>query len=427
MIRFWPQTLFGRNVLILASATALSVALSFISIFGLILNAQIDRVTSIAAELVNTVSAAALELPPEALDALLTKLDESEFLQIKPLGVTPEIGDYRENPFDKLIMQRLIYRLDYQDAMDWRIGANRTLWLHLRIGEEYYWVAAESGTNWTPLSWLIFITCVIILVVTIVGALATRQISRPLAALREETDRLSLGSDWQMTEVRGPTEIAALAKGFERMTERLTAAETIRAGTLAELSHDLRTPLARLRLAVEMMKGEDDLKASAARQVEEIDRLIQQFMDYARDARTEGKETFNLSNLVAGILQELRIEGGVAEGLVMTGQKELIRRAIINLVENALKYGAPPVRISLRQTGSDTFVEVTDTGGGFDPALAADLIKPFRRGQHEAHIAGSGLGLTIVGRVAAAHGGELVFERREPTGFIARLRLALET
>ncbi len=426
MIRFWPQTLFGRNVLILASATTLSVALSFISIYALILNAQIDRVTGIAAELINTISAAAFELEPDTLEALLKELDESEFLQIKPRGGTPEIGDYRENPIDKLIMQRIIDRLDYQDAMDWRIGAHRTLWLNLRIGEGFYWVAAESRTNWTPLSWLIFITCVIILVVTAIGALVTRQISRPLAALREETDRLSLGSDWQMTEVRGPTEIAALSDSFERMTQRLKSAETIRAGTLAELSHDLRTPLARLRLAVEMMKGDDDLTASAVRQVEEIDRLIGQFMDYARDARTESKERFNLSQLVAGLAREFRIDGDVAGGLVVTGQKDLIRRAIVNLVENAKKYGASPVRIGLRQTGYGATIEVADMGTGFEPGAAPDMMKPFRRGRHEAHIAGSGLGLTIVDRVAAAHGGQIEFERLDPTGFIARLSLPLQ-
>ncbi|MEL6568518.1 MAG: ATP-binding protein [Pseudomonadota bacterium] len=423
----WPRSLFGRNVLILAAATALSVWLSFFSIYVLILNAQIDRITSIAAELVNTLSAAALELDPDARDALIMRADEGEFLQIKPLGVPPEIGDYRENAAEMMVMQRIIDRLDYQDAMDWRIGENRTLWLHLRIGEEFYWVAAESSTNWTPIRWLLLLTSIITLVVTAIGALATREISRPLAALERETDRLALGSDWQLAEIRGPTEIKALARSFERMTTRLKEAETIRAETLAELSHDLRTPLARLRLAVEMMRDGEELKASAVRQVEQIDRLIDQFMDYARDARTEQMAELNLSGLVAEIADGFDIDAEVQPAIALIGQKELIRRAISNLVENALKYGAPPVHVHLRRAGADAVIEVSDGGSGFDPASGSDMLKPFRRGKHEARIAGSGLGLAIVDRVAASHTGEVFFQRLDPTGFVATLTLRLKT
>lgn len=425
MARFWPQSLFGRNLLVLAAATALSVSLTLASIFILILNAQIDRGTGIAAELINTISAAALELEPNAFDALLTELDDSEYLQIKPLGVTPDIGEYRENTIDKLIMRRIIERLDYQDEMDWRIGENRTLWLNLRIGDDFYWVAAESRTSWTPMRWLVFIICVVTLVVTAIGALATRQISKPLAALEQETDRLSLGSDWQVADIRGPTEITALAASFERMATRLKEAEAIRAETLAELSHDLRTPLARLRLAVEMMKGDDDLKASAARQVDQIDRLIDQFLDYARDARAEPEVQLDLSALVDEIATEFGVDAHVQAGIALTGQKDLIRRAIVNLVENAQKYGAPPVHINLHPTTTHAVIEVTDDGTGFDPDKAPDMLKPFKRGRHDAHIAGSGLGLTIVERVADHHQGQIAFERRDPTGFVARLSLPL--
>jgi len=421
----WPRSLFGRNVLILAAATALSVTLCIASMFVLILNAQINRVTGIASEMVNTISAAALELEPESVDTLLAELDDSEFLQIKPLGVTPDIGDYRENSIDKLIMQRLIDRLDFQRAMDWRIGENRTLWLNLRIGENYYWIAAESGTRWTPIGWLIFIVSLITLLVTAIGALATRHISRPLAALERETDRLSLGSDWELGAIRGPTEITALARSFERMTERLKEAETIRSETLAELSHDLRTPLARLRLAVEMMKDGDELKDSAVRQVEQIDRLIEKFMDYARDARTEQVAELALSALVSDIAAQFSVDSDVHPGITLTGQSDLIRRAISNLVENAQKYGAPPVYMRLHQTPSHAVIEVSDKGNGFDPAKASDMLKPFRRGEHGAQIAGSGLGLTIVRKVADTHQGDIVFDRTADNRFVARLSLSL--
>lgn len=424
MSGYWPRTLFGRNVLLLAMTTALSVALSFLSIYILILNAQIDRFTSIAAELINTTSNVARDLDPVALDNLLSQLDGSEYLQIMPLGVTPEIGNYEENNIEKMYMQRIIDRLDAQDEMEWRIGENRTLWLNLRIGNDYYWIAAESGTTWTPIRWLILIMCLIILIVTMIGVLVTRQISKPLAVLRSETDKLSLGSSWQLSkEINGPAEIKELANSFERMAARIEEAESIRAETLAEISHDIRTPLARLRLAVEMMKDGDELKASAVRQVQQIDRLLDQFMDYARDGRSEPMAAFDLSHLLKTLADEFQIDRDIETDIELFGQKELIRRAICNLIENAQKYGAPPVRLSLHLSQSHAVIEVKDMGAGFDPGETRDLISAFKRGAHDAHVAGSGLGLTIVHRVAMAYNGDITFQRIEPTGFIARLTL----
>ena len=425
MTSIWPGTLFGRNVLLLAGTVVLSVTLSFLSIYVFILNAQIDRFTSIGAELVNTISAASFELDPEAKQALITELDNSQYLQILPPGVVPEIGDYRENTVEKMIMQRLIDQLEFQNEMDWRIGANRTLWLNLRIGEDFYWVAAESDTTWTPLRWFAFIMFVIVGVVTMIGIFATRQISKPLAALRQETDRLSLQSDWQMTSISGPTEITALAKSFERMTERLRQAEAIRADTLAELSHDLRTPLARLRLAVEMIDADDALKESANRQVHDIDRLIGQFMDYARGAETESRTRFDLASLIREVATNSEVGVDAPRELWITGQKEFVRRGVINLIENAHKYGHSPIRIILSETSLHAAVSVEDKGAGFDPAEANKMLSSFTRGNHRDRISGSGLGLAIVKRLADTHCGEVRFEQIEPKGFRATLTVAL--
>lgn len=425
-MRFWPRSLFGRNVLLLAGTIVLSVSLSFISIYALILNSQISRVASIGAELVNTISAASFQLDPAARDALLAELDENPYLHILPVGVVPEIGNYRENTVDKLVMQRFIDQLDFQNEMDWRMGANRTLWLNLRIGEEFYWVAAESQTSWTPLRWFVFIMFVIVGVVTMIGIFATRHISKPLAALRQETDRLSLESEWQMANISGPTEITSLANSFELMSARLQEAEAIRADTLAELSHDLRTPLARLRLAVEMMDGEAELKDSANRQVLEIDRLIGQFMDYARGAHTEPATEFDLVELVREIATSWEVVVDAPPELWITGQKEFVRRGLINLVENAFKYGEPPVvGLGLSETATHAVVAVEDRGAGFDPANAPKMLSSFTRGDHKDQISGSGLGLAIVKRVAESHGGEVFFEQLEPKMFRATLTLAL--
>ncbi|MEL6666807.1 MAG: ATP-binding protein [Pseudomonadota bacterium] len=425
MIQFWPSTLFGRNILILAGTIILSVSLSFLSIYIFILNAQLNRVTSIGAELINALSGVSFELDKEAKQALIAELDDSRYLQILPPGAVPAIGNYQENPAEKMVMQRLIDQLEYQNEMDWRIGANRTLWLNLRIGDEHYWVAAETDTTWTPMRWLIFFLFVIVGVVTMIGVFATRQISKPLAALKQETDQWSLGSNFNMAQINGPAEITALASSFQQMSERLQRAETVRSKTLAELSHDLRTPLARLRLAVEMMSEDNDLKDSASRQIQQIDRLIGQFMDYARAGRAEEKAMFDLGTLVQDAADHLGVEAEIETPLSITGQQEYIRRALINLIENAQKYGAPPVRVKLLETPTHAVIEVCDQGEGFNLSQTHEMLQSFKRGDHEAHISGSGLGLTIVDRVASAHDGEITFSKADPAGFRASFRLAL--
>ena len=425
MIRMWPKSLFGRNAMLLAVTVVLSVVLSFVSIYALILNAQVNRFSSIAAELVNTISAAAYELPPASRIALIEKADASPYLRILSPGVVPEIGEYRENQIQRAFMQRFIDQLDFQTEMDWRVGVDQTLWLHLRIGDDFYWVAAESGTVWTPLRWLFFFICIIVIVVTAFGIVATRQLSLPLSALKQETDRLSLGTDWQMSEIKGPTEIKALSQSFKRMTERIQAAETMRAETLAELSHDLRTPLARLRLAVEMMSEEDELKDSVSRQVQQIDRMIGQFMDHARGIEYEDKTDFELSSLVLDVANQYSVDADMTDEIRILGQPQSIRRAVINLIENALKYGAQPVQVRLSRSPAYACIEVLDAGKGFDPALAEDMQQSFKRGEHKAHVSGAGLGLSIVRRVVMAHGGHISFSRLEPVGFSAKIRLSI--
>ena len=425
MISIWPKSLFGRNVLLLAAMTLLSFLLSFTSIYTLILNAQINRLTSIGAEMVNTISEASFELSPDAKNALIKELNDSRYLQVLPPGVTPEIGDYRENFAETMVMQRMIDQLDYQNEMDWRIGANRTLWLHLRIGDEFYWVAAESETNWTPLRWFTFLLFSIVGLLTTIGVIATRQISKPLAALERETDRWSLGADWSVNKIRGPKEVMSLSTSFQRMAERLQEAESIRAETLAEFSHDLRTPLARLRLAVEMMDDTDDLKDSASRQVQQIDRLIGQFVDYARAGQTEQKSVFDLSALAIETAAHFNVDVDIAPNLLIEGQKEFIRRAIMNLIENAEKYGAPPIHLHVSKTATHAVIEVRDMGEGFDLSQAKKMLQSFKRGTHQKQISGSGLGLAIVERAALAHHGDITFARDNTTGFIARLSLRL--
>ncbi|MEM9310258.1 MAG: ATP-binding protein [Pseudomonadota bacterium] len=427
-MRLWPRSLFARNALLLACAITLAAAISAAAGMSLLLNSQLNRISSITAELINTMSAAALILDDEEIERLVAEIEANENLVIRSGDERPNRGVVRSNTIQVIYVGRFRERLKYQDELDWFVDEDRVLWLRLLIGNEYYWVGAIIATSLTPLDWFVLSLVVTIAVIAIFSLLGSRAVAGPIAKLKSATDQLDLDSDLQLSRIEGPTEVAALAHSFRRMANRLKRAENERSETLAALSHDLRTPLARLRLAVEMMEGDDELKESANRQVQDIDALIGQFMDYARGTFGEEPVSFDIAFAVADIAAQYRVSFEGPGSLTFDGHQRAVRRAVINLLENAEKYGASPVSIALLRCGSDVVIEVCDQGQGFAPERAREMVKSFKRGDPDSSVSGAGLGLAIVEQAAREHKGDLTFERRKPVGFVARLRLrSLET
>jgi two-component system, OmpR family, osmolarity sensor histidine kinase EnvZ len=202
------------------------------------------------------------------------------------------------------------------------------------------------------------------------------------------------------------------------------------AAKLAGVSHDIRTPLARLRVAIEVLAGRDEqLVNSVHRQVDEIDRLLDQFLVFAKGAESEAVLSFDLDALVSEVLA-LKLADGIDishEGDRLgkiEGRPESVRRALINLVENALRHGASPVRIRTSIAANQACISVEDSGPGVSPDLLDRLATPFIRGDN-AGIRGSGLGLAIAAQAARIHSGHLDLKNLTPAGFGATLTLAL--
>jgi two-component system osmolarity sensor histidine kinase EnvZ len=199
------------------------------------------------------------------------------------------------------------------------------------------------------------------------------------------------------------------------MTERLTGQEAERAVMLGGVSHDLRTPLTRLRLCLEMMHGSDaELEATALRQVDWIETMLAQFLDFARGFDAEPLVACDIAELIAQVAADhgqAAVQIDVQQGLGAILRPNAVARAINNIVTNALRHGAPPVRIEARQYGNRLHIAVSDGGPGIDLAHAQDLARPFARGDAARSGEGAGLGLAIAERVAAAHGGSLGFGR----------------
>jgi two-component system osmolarity sensor histidine kinase EnvZ len=268
-----------------------------------------------------------------------------------------------------------------------------------------------------------------LLAIALAGAwFIASNLARPLAALTRAASRLGRGEPHQPLREEGPLELRSVSATFNRMASDLESMERERAMVLAGISHDLRTPLSRLRLALEM-SGADAATADAMiADIEEMDAIIGQFLEFAR-GDSENKAPDDLG----GLLEE------IAEHYVRVGKqvtlrrypmpklrmaRMALRRAVTNLVDNALRYAGEPVEIDASVSERKIVVNVMDRGPGIPPAEAERLKRPFTRlDDSRAGPGGAGLGLAIVERVARAHGGRLELLPRPGGGLIARLTL----
>jgi two-component system osmolarity sensor histidine kinase EnvZ len=237
------------------------------------------------------------------------------------------------------------------------------------------------------------------------------------------------------------SEIRQVNMGFNRMARELAKVEEDRAVLLAGISHDLRTPLTRLRLELEMAALPTADRQAMITDLEQMDAIVRQFLDYARRAPQQPAEAIDLTELVRGAALRARIEAQplstlellVAPGITITGYRTELDRAFDNLLVNAARYGRDPasgrlaVTVSLATDGREAVVSVADCGPGVPADQIDRLLRPFERGDAaRSGSGGAGLGLPIVHRIARLHGGALRLVANSPHGLRAELTFPLE-
>jgi two-component system OmpR family sensor kinase len=302
---------------------------------------------------------------------------------------------------------------------------------------------------------LLFVTVVLVVVALATRLLAGR-LSRPLERLTAAARRLGSGdlgarapaptarARWWRRRHAPADEIAELTRAFNEMAERVERLVRGQTELLANVSHELRSPLARLRMALALLPRDGATEArlaDAERDLAELDRLIDDVLATARLEAT-GLPTrlaeVDVRALLAGLAERARQDPAVAGRVVRVGDgapvtlvadEALLRRAVWNLVENAAKYGAPPITLAAARKGDRVLVSVTDEGPGIPPTARERVLDPFTRLDPARTPGGSapggvGLGLTFARRVAEVHGGSIVVGEGED-GRGCRVTLAL--
>lgn len=425
------KSLLARNIALMAVIVIVSQLITIAMFAAFILRPQADRFASILAHNISVVSTVVTSLPPPKRTELIERINAGGTLSIHP-GNTPPVGTGgRASLIERAVLSRLARDLNNHGEIYWRGGGAMPLWVRLRLGGDYYWVSVDAPNGWAPNGALFFSFLLALLVALAAGVVLQRRINRPLRSLTAAVDAIPSSDGLVGLAGEGPSEVAMLAGAFDRMTQRLAAQDADRALMLAGISHDLKTPLAKIRLALALTPlGNDDDQAMIERQLNRLDRMLGQFLDFARGIDGEGIAIVNVTRVIGQIVGELdfavEIVKPPAVAPTISVRPLAFERVLINLLRNARLHGDPPIELSVRVTNATVFISVGDRGPGVSPSLLAGLDRPFVRADSaRASDGGVGLGLAIAARFAADCDGALTVSNRVGGGFMATLAIPL--
>lgn len=262
------------------------------------------------------------------------------------------------------------------------------------------------------------------------AALFARSLTRPLRALVDAAPGIVAGESPPAPPRSASEDILELQRALTDAAERTRAAARDRELMLAGISHDMRTPLARLRYALALDEHGADAAAREGmeRDIDELDGIVGQFIDYVRDGRDEPLEAVDLAAMLRALVADEARQGRAWQLSLpiearLGGRPLALRRALANLFDNAARHGAAPFQAELTADDGDWRLTVADRGPGVPEAALGELGRPFHRVDRARGASGSGLGLASVARVAALHGGALSLRNRDGGGLEAVLRV----
>ncbi|CAN7260872.1 ATP-binding protein [Pseudorhodoferax sp. LjRoot39] len=430
-MKLLPRSLFGRNALLIVLLIVLGQIGSALLLRQMVLQPRLEQLADSVARNVDAIRAGLLALPPA---------QRAEFLARFNQRAQPEPGGARHRsplltPLERAFVQAVserTARLGLQAA--WRRDEDGRLALRLPLDGTAHWLVlpgAPPEREFTG-AWLaVSITSALL---AVLGALwFQRRLNRPLARVVDAAQTLARGAPPPRLPEDGPLEVATVSRSFNQMVDSLQHNERERTLMLAGISHDLRTPLTKLRLAVEILQRRDEaeLMAGMARSIEQMDAIVGQFLDFARGETDEAGVPLHLDVLADEVLASYADHGqpvphertGRTPLPAVRLRPQAMRRALGNLLENAWRHGAPPVRLRSGASRGGVWIEVLDHGPGIPPDQVELLKQPFRQAGSARSGGGAGLGLAIVDRIARQHGGQLVLAPAEGGGLRARVDL----
>ncbi|MGE5027745.1 MAG: ATP-binding protein [Betaproteobacteria bacterium] len=431
-LRITPNTLSARIalliVLVMIGSQIVTVTLFRQYRTGLVS----QRVAEIIASHARSMTLALEILESAQRNALIEKSRSDSGAQLFPARQFSPPAREPGPPFTRRIADRLKPVLGPDMQVLFQDGDRPTLWVQFRAAGELYWAGFPASRFEMETPWTLIAVVFGLVGVAVGGAfLVVWRINRPLRQLSSSASALGKGEMPAPVEITGPEEVRSLSRNFNRMAEDLKELEADRALLLAGVSHDLRTPLARLRLGTEMMT-DASLRNGMIQDIQDMDRIIGQFISFVRDSGNEPDELVDLNEMVDGTCTRYRRLGHtIAVDLQplppLRIKPTAMQRLLGNLLDNALRHGAEPIEVrTLAKEGVIT-LSVIDHGPGIPATELERMKQPFTRLDAARGGKGTtGLGLAIVERIARLHGGKFILANRPEGGLDATVEWPMQ-
>ena len=445
-MKFFPGSLLWRTLAVLVAALVMSQVAAWYLLEEFVNRPRQTAAVGQVVSHLKTVNAALQTLPPAQRDAFIARVAETDGIRIVPAergerlvpaGDRPALQLFRARirelfgPEADVYVRRARGRPASSDDEPMR---GRVLWVRMPAEGQPVLVGfprtrIERDLSTAFIAW----TVVAVSIAILATFFLMWRLNRPLDQLARAAAVVGKGEDPAPVAETGPTEIRSVARAFNQMAHDLGKSQRERATFLAGISHDLRTPLARLRLDVEMLgdRVEPDTQRGMVQDLEDMNAIIDQFIDFMRSESAEPHSMVSLPELARACA-----EGAARLGAKVSCELEdvpglmlrplAMRRLIDNLITNAARHAGGVIVVKTGVRDSKAMLAVLDHGPGIPAAMVEHLKQPFtRRDEARSGSSGAGLGLAIAARVAALHHGTIELLPRDGGGLEARLTLPL--
>lgn len=389
-----------------------------------------------AVTIVNYTRASLIASHDNRRSALLSELSGREGVRVYAADFMEQIEPLPNDPFVQLLANKIRGRLGSETIITVNHYGIPGLWISFNVELDDFWVVIPKiqVDRPFPLHWLGWVALIGLL--SLFGAyIAAARINRPLNLLAIAADKLRKGEPAPKLPEDSLDELREVNQTFNEMADALVRLDAERTLLLAGVSHDIRTPLARLRLAVEMLPEEEasQMKVGMIDDIADMDNIIHQFLDFVRGVEGEASSMVDINDLLKSLAErqgragrQLEVKLGPSYSIPI--RPLAMQRLLDNLVGNAYAYTKGEVVVESQITAEHIIISVLDRGPGIPPDQAERLLRPFERldSARTKNEGGSGLGLAICNRIAKLHRGSLALINRDDGGLEARLHLPIQ-
>jgi signal transduction histidine kinase len=425
-----PRSLFARVTLIIVVGLAIAQLLTFAAIRyerGIALRHLM--MTGIERDIASSI-AILDRLPAAEREGWLARLERRNYRFMLGDGIS---GPAPESAISQEFADAIVNALHPFEVTKVVQAAADDLRIQVRLADGSPVIVYARRVGMPVSNWVLWVLVLQLAVLAVCAWFAVRLVTRPLARLAKAADELGPDLKGRELEEEGPSEVAHAARAFNAMQRRIAGYMAERVEILAAISHDLQTPITRMRLRTEMMDNEKD-QLKFRQDLDAMHALVKEGVTYAKTLHgaTEPPCRVDADALLESMVadyedsgQQVHLEGRIG-GPIVT-RPNALRRIIVNLVDNALKFGSE-VRMRVRVDAGRLVVAITDNGPGIPPDQLEAVLKPFYRVESSRNrsTGGTGLGLAIAHQLATAMGAELSLHNREEGGLEARIAMTLQ-